>query len=99
MAYRITELSASVPVGAGRLLAGYALRKTSDTPGPVPATVAGGNVERTVMTLGYDHLLSKRTDIYAMLMRDRTETRSLPAPPSIVSASGTSYGLGIRHRF
>ena len=99
VSYRITELSAAVPIGAGRLLAGYALRKTSDTPSPVPATVAGGNVKRNVLTLGYDYDLSKRTDLYAMVMRDQTETRTLPAPPSIVSASGTNFGIGIRHRF
>ena len=97
--YRLMEVSASVPVGAGRILAGYALRKTRDTPAPVPATAAGGNVERAVLTLGYDHHLSKRTDLYAIVMSDRTETRTLPAPPSIVKASGTSYGFGIRHRF
>jgi predicted porin len=97
--YRVWDLSASVPVGAGRVLAGYASRKTSDTPAPVPATAAGGNVKRAVFTLGYDHNLSKRTDVYAMVMEDRTETRTLPAPPTVVKASGTSFGVGIRQRF
>lgn len=97
--YRIWDLSASVPVGEGRLLAGYAVRKTSDTPGPVPATAAGGNVKRAVFTAGYDHFVSRRTDLYAMAMSDSTETRTLPAPPTVVKASGTSFGVGIRHRF
>lgn len=97
--YRLAEVSASVPIGSGNILAGYALRKTSDTPSPVPATAAGGNVKRAVLTLGYDHYLSKRTDLYAIVMSDKTETRTLAAPPSLVKASGTSYGIGVRHRF
>ena len=97
--YRVWDLSASVPVGAGRVLAGYAVRKTSDTAAPVPASVAGGNVERRILTLGYDHNLSKRTDVYAMLMHDSTRTRTLPAPFNTINAAGNSYGIGIRHRF
>lgn len=97
--YRVWELSANVPVGAGRVLAGFASRKTDDTPAPVPASAAGGNVSREVATIGYDHLLSKRTDVYAMLMHDRTETRTLPAPPAVLGASATNLGLGLRHRF
>lgn len=97
--YRIWDLSASVPLGSGKLLAGYALRKTTDTPAPVPATAAGGNVKRAVFTLGYDHVVSKRTDLYAMVMHDSTETRTLPVPPTVVKASGSNFGVGIRHRF
>lgn len=99
VSYRVWDISASMPVGAGRVLAGYAVRRTSDTVGPVPATVAGGNVERKVFTLGYDYFLSKRTDLYAMVMRDSTQTSTLPAPPSVVSAQGTSFAVGLRHRF
>jgi len=99
VSYRVWDLSAAVPVGVGRVLAGYAVRRTSDTVGPVPATVAGGNVERKVFTLGYDYFLSKRTDLYAMVMRDSTQTRTLPAPPTLVSAQGTSFAVGVRHRF
>ncbi len=99
ISYKIWDISASVPIGAGSLLAGYASRKTSDAVGPVPATVAGGNVERKVLTVGYDYFLSKRTDLYAMAMNDKTTTNSLPAPPHLVQASGTSVGIGVRHRF
>lgn len=97
--YRVWDISATVPVGAGRVLAAYGQRKTGDTVAPVPATVAGGNVERRIFSLGYDHDLSKRTDVYAVAMLDHTRTRSLPAPPSIVSARGSSVAVGIRHRF
>lgn len=99
VSYRVWDISASMPVGAGRVLAGYAVRRTSDAVGPVPATVAGGNVERKVFSLGYDYFLSKRTDLYAVVMRDSTQTRTLPAPPSTVSAQGTSFAVGVRHRF
>jgi predicted porin len=97
--YRIVELSAAVPVGAGRVLAAYAQRKTDDAVGPVPATAAGGNIERKVLTLGYDHDLSKRTDVYAVVMSDRTLTSTLPAPPRAVSASAGNFAVGLRHRF
>lgn len=99
VSYKIWDLSAAVPLGSGRLLAGVANRKTGDTPSPVPATAAGGNVKRQVVTVGYDHDLSKRTDLYAMWMSDSTDTRTLPAPPTVIAASGRSLGVGLRHRF
>jgi predicted porin len=49
--------------------------------------------------VGYDHDLSKRTDVYAVVMSDKTLTRTLPAPGSNLSASATNYAVGIRHRF
>lgn len=74
---KTASLGAAVPVGPAKILAGIA--RTEYTP---------GNTRRTV-TVGYDYYLSKRTDLYAMLMRD-----------SITSfASGTSFGAGIRHKF
>lgn len=97
--WRIVSLGASVPIGAGRLMAAWARRHTGDAPAPVPATAAGGNVTRSLASLGYDHFLSKRTDLYAVAMHDRTTTRTLPAPPTLVEASGTSFALGVRHRF
>lgn len=97
--YRVWELSASVPLRAGRLLAGHAERKTGDTPGPVPPTAAGGNLRRQVTTIGYEHSLSRRSDLYAMAMSDRTLTRTLPAPPAAVSARGVGVAFGLRHRF
>lgn len=97
--YRVWDMSASMPVGGGRLLAGYAQRKTSDRVGPVPATAAGGNLERLVMTAGYDHDLSRRTDLYALVMKDKTRTNTLPAPPTPLRASATSFAVGMRHRF
>lgn len=97
--YNVWDLSAAVPVGAGTLLAGYGTRRTSDAVAPVPATVAGGNLERKVLTLGYTHALSKRTDLYALAMRDDTRTRTLGNPPAEVGAQGNSFAVGMRHRF
>jgi predicted porin len=97
--YRLWDVSASMPVGEGRVLAGYAQRKTRDSVAPVPATVAGGNLERRVLTVGYDHYLSKRTDLYAIVMNDKTRTNTLPASPTVVGASATSFAVGMRHRF
>lgn len=48
-----------------------------------------GDMTRTTTSVGYDHFLSKRTDLYAVGMYDkRTDTNS-----------GTSVLVGIRHRF
>ena len=97
--YRLWDVSAAVPIGSGQLQLGYAHRGTSDVVGPVPRTVNGGNVERNVLTVGYDYFLSRRTDLYAMLLGDKTRTSSLGAPPAVVDANGSSAMVGIRHRF
>lgn len=71
------SLGASAPLGAGSLLAGYA-----DSHFEAGAT-------RKTATVGYDYNLSKRSDVYAMVMHDSITGTS----------SGTSFGLGVRHRF
>ena len=75
--YDLTGLGASVPVGAGFVLAYWGQIK--------PATGA----KRTTVTVGYDHYVSKRTDLYAVAMSDKLSGLS----------SGHGYSLGIRHRF
>jgi predicted porin len=97
VSYRVWDLSATVPVGNGNILAGYASRRTSDAVGPVPATAAGGNVQRKVFTVGYDYWMSKRTDLYAMVMRDSTRTNTVGS--GLLNASGTSFAVGMRHAF
>ncbi|WP_159912832.1 porin [Pantoea sp. 18069] len=63
--------------------------------GTVKAAVARTKVEgpanatRTTASLGYDHFLSKRTDLYAVTMHDKITHLK----------SGTSLVLGVRHRF
>jgi predicted porin len=74
---KTASLGASVPAGAGKVLAGIARTKVDlgDT--------------RTTATVGYDYNLSKRTDVYAMVMHD-----------SITSfQKGDSFGVGVRHSF
>lgn len=70
-------LGLSAPAGGGKVLAAWANTK-----------VDKGNTRDTI-TVGYDYNLSKRTDLYAMLMNDKITTFE----------SGTSLGLGVRHRF
>ena len=75
---KTTQLGASAPLGPGKLLASVAQSKNN-----------GLDQTRRTITVGYDYLLSKRTDVYANLLHDRiTDTKS-----------GTSYAVGVRHRF
>jgi predicted porin len=76
-AYDITGLGVSVPVGVGKALLQWG-RISPDT-----------GASRTTVTLGYDHQLSKRTDLYAMFMSDKLSGMG----------TGNNYGLGLRHRF
>ncbi len=76
-AKKTLSLGLSSPMGAGKLLAAYAQTK-----------VDMGNTRDTV-TLGYDYNLSKRTDMYVMLMNDKITNFE----------AGNSIGVGVRHRF
>lgn len=75
------QVGASVPLGAGKVLASYAQTKYT-----VPST---SDKTRKTVSVGYDYALSKRTDIYTIVMHDRFTATN----------SGTSYALGIRHHF
>ncbi|MBT9486869.1 MAG: porin [Rubrivivax sp.] len=75
--YDITGFGASVPVGAGSLLAQW---------GAVSPDVGS---KRTTFSVGYDYFLSKRTDLYAVYMSDKISGLD----------TGTTYAVGIRHRF
>ncbi|WP_029523813.1 porin [Polaromonas glacialis] len=73
------QLGASIPAGpTGKVLVDMVSTKLSQT-----------GVKRTTATLGYDYNLSRRTDVYALLMNDRITNKS----------TGNSVGLGVRHRF
>jgi predicted porin len=74
------SLGVSVPLGAGSVLAAVARTE---------ATSNAFNADRTTASIGYDYFLSKRTDVYAIAMRDRVTALS----------SGNSFGVGVRHRF
>lgn len=75
---KTTQLGASAPLGPGKLLASVAQTKNS-----------GLDKTRRTITIGYDYLLSKRTDVYANVMNDHITDYK----------SGTSFGVGLRHRF
>ncbi|QXZ10243.1 porin [Comamonas sp. Y33R10-2] len=72
----------------------------SGTAGTVKAAAARTKAEvggfnagtRTTFSVGYDHFLSKRTDVYAVAMYDRVSM-------NIPNKSGTSVIVGVRHRF
>ncbi|MEO8121653.1 MAG: porin [Rhodoferax sp.] len=49
----------------------------------------GNEVTRTTTSVGYSHRFSKRTDAYAVLMHDQFTGQS----------SGSTLGVGMRHRF
>ncbi|UUX97117.1 porin [Aquabacterium sp. J223] len=56
------------------------------------------NYKRETVSAGYLYSLSKRTDIYAMLMNEKFS--SVPATtPASAKKSGDSYMVGIRHAF
>ena len=75
------EAGLSVPfTPADSLLAEYARTRRS---GPVD------NSLRHTASIGYDHFLSKRTDIYAIYSLDQLSRHSI----------GNTYGVGIRHTF
>jgi len=74
-------LGASVPVGSGRVLAAWARTDKTQT--------AVADQKRDTLSLGYDHNLSKRTDLYAVVLNDKVTGLS----------GGTGFAAGIRHRF
>ena len=77
---KTSQLGVSVPIGTGFVLADVA-RTTA-----VSGTFDG---RRLTASLGYDYFMSKRTDLYAVAMRDQMTGQS----------NGNSLAAGIRHRF
>ena len=80
---RTYELGAAVPVGIGAIWMSYA-RSTIDDSNPATSP------RRTGWALGYDHPLSKRTDLYAAAYADKFES------PKVEQRI---VGVGVRHRF
>ncbi|WP_151636213.1 porin [Noviherbaspirillum aerium] len=76
------SLGASVPAGPGSVLASYARTKRD-------GSLLASDLERDTMSVGYDYLLSKRTDVYAIYMSDKITGASREG----------SFGVGVRHRF
>lgn len=76
------QVGASVPIGAGKLLASYG---NSELDFNAPT----GDGTSKMLTVAYDYLLSKRTDVYVLYMSDKFTARS----------SGNTVVAGIRHTF
>lgn len=79
--YATWQLGSTVPVGNGNILLSYASSKKTE-----PALA---DVERGTLGVGYDHNLSKRTDLYAVYLSDKVKGLS----------TGTTLVAGVRHRF
>jgi predicted porin len=78
--FKLSDVSVAVPVNsAGKVLAAYGRLDASN-----------GLQDRTTVSVGYDHFLSKRTDVYATAMRDKLDC---------IACTGKSYAVGVRHRF
>lgn len=73
----ILGLGVRVPLGSGAVVAQY---------GILDPTLA---LERKTLSLGYLHNLSRRTELYGVVMSDKLQGLS----------SGGGYSVGIRHRF
>lgn len=85
IALRTWQLGVSVPIGAGSLLASAARTQRE-----LNFTGLGAEDQaRTTMSVGYDYNLSRRTDVYAVVMHDRVTDLD----------SGNTAALGVRHRF
>lgn len=76
-----SQLGTSVVAGAGRVL--FSVAHTGET------QTAKTSLARTTVSMGYDHRLSKRTDVYVALLRDRVTGLN----------PGTSMVVGMRHTF
>ena len=75
------NIGASVPLGAGVFLLSHGQARKHQ--------VRVADVTRRTTSLAYDHRLSRRTDLYAVMMHDAaTGLRS-----------GRSFAVGMRHRF
>ncbi len=81
------QLGVAVPVSAsGKVLASYGeTKEKAGEGGTTPKTRHG------IFTVGYDHWLSKRTDLYVAVMMDNEKLPNFE--------KGYSYVAGVRHAF
>jgi predicted porin len=74
-------LNLEAPVGSGRIMAGWARTEREQ---------AGvSDRSRQTLSFGYGHRFSRRTEVYAVVLRDQATAQ----------ASGTGFALGLRHVF
>ena len=77
---KIFGVGAAMPVGAGKVLVQY---------GAATADFGAAEASNKTLTVGYDHNLSKNTDVYAVVMNDKATALS----------AGNSVAAGLRLRF
>lgn len=75
--YDIVGAGVRVPFGAGAAVAQYGQIDAKNT------------ADRKTFTAGYIHALSKRSELYAVYMKDKIDGLS----------SGRAYAVGVRHKF
>jgi predicted porin len=80
--YSVASIGATVPIGIHKIIASWARTDLDQATGVDP--------HRTGFALTYDHMLSKRTDVYVHALKDRLST---------ASSDGNTLLGGIRHRF
>lgn len=78
---RTLQLGVSAPLGSGKLMASVARTSLNRS--------TGSDSARRTVVLGYSHELSKRTDLYGLLMHDQVSQLD----------AGTTPAVGLRHRF
>jgi len=78
------QVGVSIPVtAAGKILASYGASKEKAT--------GVADVKHSIFSLGYDHFLSKRTDIYTVYMLDDEKVTGFK--------TGSTFMVGLRHKF
>ncbi len=76
--------SADLAAGPGKFMLAYANTKWTTAP-----VTTRDSTKRSTISLGYDYTMSKRTDVYAVLMNDKITNFD----------RGNSFAVGIRHKF
>ena len=79
---RLIDAGLSVPVSSAGAFLAETAQSRIESPGKA-------DLRRTTSSIGYDHRLSKRTDVYAIYSLDKR---------SIAASAGT-IAVGIRHTF
>jgi predicted porin len=76
------NFGAKVPLGAGAFLVQYGNSK-------IETQTVAGELKSQIATGGYDYFLSKRTDIYAVVMLEKFTAKT----------HGSTYAVGVKHTF
>ncbi|MBA4109736.1 MAG: hypothetical protein C0487_09100 [Leptothrix sp. (in: Bacteria)] len=85
---KIYQVGVSVPVtDKGSVLVSFGENKSD-----VGAALGGGEFKDRVFSLGYDHFLSKRTDVYAVFSNNTQSNTDN-------NESGQTFAVGIKHAF